>query len=93
MITAKLSDIWGLKTVLLTCGAIFLVFSMACGVAQTMTQLYVSDPILASVVPGLPRFYRVRGKLKTVLTPQDRLPSIPRHRRLRSLLPNLRIDP
>lgn len=41
MITAKLSDVWGLKTVLLACGAIFFVFSMACGVAQTMTQLYV----------------------------------------------------
>jgi MFS family permease len=41
MITAKLSDIWGLKTVLLTCGAIFLIFSMACGAAQTMTQLIV----------------------------------------------------
>ncbi|KAF1358105.1 MFS general substrate transporter [Lizonia empirigonia] len=41
MITAKLSDVWGLKTVLLTCGAIFLVFSMACGAAQTMTQLIV----------------------------------------------------
>lgn len=42
MITAKLSDVWGLKTVLLACGAIFLIFSMACGAAQTMTQLYVS---------------------------------------------------
>lgn len=39
MITAKLSDIWGLKTVLLSCGAIFLISSMACGAAQTMTQL------------------------------------------------------
>jgi MFS family permease len=41
MITAKLSDVWGLKTVLLVCGAIFFIFSMACGAAQTMTQLYV----------------------------------------------------
>ena len=41
MITAKLSDVWGLKTVLLACGAIFLVSSMACGAAQTMTQLIV----------------------------------------------------
>jgi MFS family permease len=41
MITAKLSDVWGLKTVLLACAVIFLVFSIACGVAQTMTQLYV----------------------------------------------------
>ncbi|KAJ4352710.1 hypothetical protein N0V95_004035 [Ascochyta clinopodiicola] len=41
MITAKLSDVWGLKTVLLGCGAIFLIFSMACGAAQTMTQLIV----------------------------------------------------
>ena len=41
MITAKLSDVWGLKTVLLASGAIFLVFSMACGAAQTMTQLIV----------------------------------------------------
>lgn len=42
MITARLSDVWGLKTVLLACGAIFFIFSMACGAAQTMTQLYVS---------------------------------------------------
>lgn len=42
MITAKLSDVWGLKTVLLACGAIFFIFSMACGVAQTMTQLYIN---------------------------------------------------
>ncbi|KAF9692531.1 hypothetical protein EKO04_009665 [Ascochyta lentis] len=41
MITAKLSDVWGLKTVLLACGAIFLIFSMACGAAQNMTQLIV----------------------------------------------------
>jgi MFS family permease len=41
MITAKLSDVWGLKTVLMASGAIFLVSSMACGAAQTMTQLIV----------------------------------------------------
>lgn len=41
MITAKLSDIWGLKSLLLLCASIFLVFSMACGGAQTMTQLVV----------------------------------------------------
>lgn len=41
MITAKLSDIWGLKTLMLSCAVIFLVFSMACGGAQTMLQLIV----------------------------------------------------
>ncbi|KAJ8116457.1 hypothetical protein OPT61_g2122 [Boeremia exigua] len=41
MITAKLSDVWGLKTVLLACGTIFLIFSMACGAAQTMNQLII----------------------------------------------------
>jgi len=45
MITAKLSDVWGLKTMLLACGAIFFVFSMACGAAQTMTQLYVKSSL------------------------------------------------
>ncbi|KAF2832199.1 MFS general substrate transporter [Ophiobolus disseminans] len=41
MITAKLSDIWGLKTLLISCAAIFLIFSMACGAAQSMVQLIV----------------------------------------------------
>lgn len=41
MITAKLSDVWGLKTLLLSCAVIFLIFSMACGAAQTMLQLIV----------------------------------------------------
>jgi MFS family permease len=39
LITAKLSDVWGLKTLLLSCAVIFLVFSMACGAAQSMVQL------------------------------------------------------
>ena len=38
---AKLSDVWGLKILLLSCATIFLVFSMACGVAQSMVQLIV----------------------------------------------------
>ncbi|KAH8731405.1 major facilitator superfamily domain-containing protein [Phaeosphaeriaceae sp. PMI808] len=41
MITAKLSDIWGLKILLLSCAFIFLIFSMACGGAQSMVQLVV----------------------------------------------------
>ncbi|KAF2809906.1 MFS general substrate transporter [Mytilinidion resinicola] len=41
LITSKLSDVWGIKTVILTCAFIFLVFSMACGGAQTMNQLIV----------------------------------------------------
>jgi MFS family permease len=41
MITAKLSDVWGIKSLLLICATIFLIFSMACGGAQTMTQLIV----------------------------------------------------
>lgn len=41
MIVARLSDVWGLKIMLLSCAAIFFVFSMACGAAQTMVQLYV----------------------------------------------------
>jgi len=39
LITAKLSDVMGLKTTLLACNAFFLVFSMACGGAKTMNQL------------------------------------------------------
>jgi MFS family permease len=77
MITAKLSDVWGLKTMLLACGAIFLIFSMACGAAQTMTQLYVN--------PNL--------NVTTELTIQDRLPCIPRHRWLWPVLAHLRLDP
>jgi MFS family permease len=41
MITAKLSDIWGLKSLLLVCASIFLILSMTCGGAQTMIQLIV----------------------------------------------------
>jgi MFS family permease len=41
MITAKLSDVWGLKSLLLSCAMIFLIFSMACGAAQSMVQLVV----------------------------------------------------
>ncbi|KAL5379079.1 hypothetical protein DPSP01_008712 [Paraphaeosphaeria sporulosa] len=41
MITAKLSDIWGLRTILLAFNGFFLVFSMACSAAQTMNQLIV----------------------------------------------------
>jgi MFS family permease len=40
MITAKLSDVWGLRTILLAFNGFFLVFSMACSAAQTMNQLY-----------------------------------------------------
>jgi MFS family permease len=40
MITAKLSDVVGLKTTLLGCNIFFLIFSMACGGAKSMTQLY-----------------------------------------------------
>lgn len=42
MMSAKLSDVLGLKTTLLGCNIIFLVFSMACAGAKSMTQLY--DP-------------------------------------------------
>jgi MFS family permease len=44
MITSKLSDVWGIKPVILGCAFIFLAFSMACGAAQTMNQLYA--PVL-----------------------------------------------
>jgi MFS family permease len=39
LITAKLSDVWGLKSLLISCAAVFLIFSMACGGAQSMVQL------------------------------------------------------
>jgi MFS family permease len=39
LIASKLSDIWGIRNVMLTYAAIFLVFSMACGAAQSMLQL------------------------------------------------------
>ncbi|KAF1997983.1 MFS general substrate transporter [Amniculicola lignicola CBS 123094] len=41
MILARLSDIWGLKAALLASNIIFLIFSMACGGAQSMNQLIV----------------------------------------------------
>jgi MFS family permease len=41
MLTAKFSDVWGLKNVMLTCNAIFLIFSMACGGSQSMVQMIV----------------------------------------------------
>ncbi|KAF2749613.1 MFS general substrate transporter [Sporormia fimetaria CBS 119925] len=41
MISAKLSDVFGLKLVMIVCSIFFLVFSLACGVAQTMNQLIV----------------------------------------------------
>ncbi|PLB53453.1 MFS general substrate transporter [Aspergillus steynii IBT 23096] len=41
LLLAKLSDIVGLKSLLLVSNAVFLVFSIACGVAQTMNQLIV----------------------------------------------------
>jgi MFS family permease len=46
MITAKLSDVLGLKTTLLACNVFFLVFSMACGGARSMTQLYETPRLL-----------------------------------------------
>ena len=39
LVIGNLSDIFGVKTMLLISHAIFLAFSMACGFAQTMTQL------------------------------------------------------
>jgi MFS family permease len=47
LITAKLSDIWGLKTLLLSCAVIFLSFSMACGAAQSMVQLVCRSTVLS----------------------------------------------
>jgi MFS family permease len=43
MITAKLSDVWGLKNLLLSCALVFLACSMACGAAQSMIQLCVDQ--------------------------------------------------
>lgn len=42
MIAAKLSDVWGLRTIIFAFNVFFLVFSMACSAAQTMTQLYAN---------------------------------------------------
>jgi MFS family permease len=41
VVLAKLSDIIGRKTVLISCLAVFTIFSGACGAAQTMNQLIV----------------------------------------------------
>ncbi|KAF2265586.1 MFS general substrate transporter [Lojkania enalia] len=41
MICAKFSDVLGVKAILLFCNIWFLIFSMACGGAQTMVQLIV----------------------------------------------------
>jgi MFS family permease len=39
LVASSLSDIWGLRITMLTYAAIFLIFSMACGAAQSMLQL------------------------------------------------------
>jgi MFS family permease len=39
VLSAKFSDIFGRKTCLLTAVIIFVIFSAACGAAQTMNQL------------------------------------------------------
>ena len=41
MIIAKLSDILGRKTLLLVCLIFFLVFSVACGLARSLDELYI----------------------------------------------------
>ncbi|KAF2112474.1 major facilitator superfamily domain-containing protein [Lophiotrema nucula] len=41
MILAKFSDVFGVKALLIISNIVFLVFSMACGGAQSMTQLIV----------------------------------------------------
>lgn len=43
LIIAKFSDIFGQKYMLLIANGFFFVFSMACGGAKTMTQLYVKS--------------------------------------------------
>ncbi|PSN65615.1 MFS general substrate transporter [Corynespora cassiicola Philippines] len=40
MITARLSDVWGLKAVLLASNLIFLVFSMACGASHIVFRAF-----------------------------------------------------
>lgn len=42
VIFSKFSDVFGRKQVLVSCIAIFIIFSGACGAAQSITQLYVS---------------------------------------------------
>ena len=42
LLYSKLTDIFGQKSLLILAQVIFLVFSMACGAAQTMNQLYES---------------------------------------------------
>lgn len=39
MITAKLTDVWGIRAVLLTGNAVFFIFSLACGFSRTINQL------------------------------------------------------
>lgn len=39
LLLAKLSDILGLKSLILGSNAVFFIFSVACGVARTMDQL------------------------------------------------------
>jgi MFS family permease len=43
MTSAKLSDIFGRKVALAGSLLIFIIFSGACGAAQTLTQLYATD--------------------------------------------------
>lgn len=70
MITAKLSDVWGLRIILFAFNGFFLIFSMACSAAQSMNQLY-------DIV------FQPRIRTDHV---QNRLPGAARHRRLGTLL-------
>jgi len=45
-VLAKLSDIYGRLRILLASWFVFAVFSLACGCAANMTQLYVWNPSL-----------------------------------------------
>lgn len=50
LLFSKLTDIFGQNTLLIVAQLIFLVFSMACGAAQTMTQLYGSMLLCARMI-------------------------------------------
>ncbi|KAL2819624.1 MFS general substrate transporter [Aspergillus cavernicola] len=53
LLLAKLSDIVGLKPLILISNGIFLVFSIACGVSQTMNQLIVFRALQGIGASGL----------------------------------------
>lgn len=76
IIYAKLSDIFGCKLMLLCALTLFTIFSIACGLADSMLLLYAQPSTLSPLTSQCPDHYAIH---------QDHLPCLPRSRWLRHL--------